>query len=316
MNISICITVLNEEKSIGKLLDSLLSQSKKADEIIVVDGGSSDRTAEIIRHFQKKDGRIKFLIEKCTRAKGRNIACDMAKNEIIAITDADCVADRDWLKNITAPFIHKEVEISAGFYRMVANSSFGKAASLFFGVLPSNFDVNFLPSARSIAFRKKVWEEIGGFPRENENFAEDTYFNFYALKLGVKYARVKNAIVEWSIPEDLSGFFNKIRNYARWDAKSKVWFFPKKGLSSHNIKALFVIFRYLFGVFLLAVSIKNIFLLPVFLILSLFYLIWSYRKVYLAFRDVKVAIYGPILQIAADLGVIIGFMAGFWPRKS
>jgi len=38
MKISVCITVFNEEESIGKLLDSLINQSKKADEIVIVDG--------------------------------------------------------------------------------------------------------------------------------------------------------------------------------------------------------------------------------------------------------------------------------------
>ena len=52
MNISICITTFNEEGSVGALLDSLLDQSLKADEIIVVDGGSTDKTLEIINHYQ------------------------------------------------------------------------------------------------------------------------------------------------------------------------------------------------------------------------------------------------------------------------
>ena len=88
MNISICITTFNEEGSIGPLLDSLLAQTKKAEEIVIVDGGSTDKTVEIIRHYQKKDRRIKLLTEKCSRAKGRNIGIEIAKNEIIAITDA------------------------------------------------------------------------------------------------------------------------------------------------------------------------------------------------------------------------------------
>ena len=312
MNISICITVLNEEASIGKLLDSLLAQSKKADEIVIVDGGSEDRTIEIIRHYQKKDGRIKLLTEKCTRAKGRNLACEVAKGEIIAMTDADCVADKDWLKNITEPFIHKEIDISAGFYHMVGNSNREKAATVFLGVIPSNFNINFLPSTRSIAFRKQVWEQIGGFSKENENSAEDTYFNFHALKLGMKYARVKSAIVEWGVPKDLTCFFNKIKSYAEWDAKSKVWLFPGKGLTSHNIKALSVVLRYLFGAVLLIISIKYSPLFPILLILFLLYLAWAYRKVYLAFREANIAVYGPILQITADFGVIIGFVNGLF----
>lgn len=312
MNISICITVLNEEDSISKLLDSLLAQSKKASEIIIVDGGSEDRTTEIVRRYQKKNSRIKLLVEKCTRARGRNLACDIAKGEIIAMTDADCVADRDWLKNITDPFINnKELDISAGFYRMVGDTDMKKAMSVFLGIMPSDFDVKFLPSTRSIAFRKSAWEKIGGFPKEKENSAEDTYFNFYAIKLRMKYARVKNATVEWSMPDNLRDFFNKIKNYANWDAKSKVWFFPEKGFLSHNIKAILIILRYLLAFILLVYClIFNLKLLFYVFALLIIYILWAFRKVYLHFSDQKVAIYGPILQIISDFGVIIGFVTG------
>ena len=52
MNISLCITVKNEEKSIGPLLDSIFAGTKKPDEIIIVDGGSTDKTLSVINNYQ------------------------------------------------------------------------------------------------------------------------------------------------------------------------------------------------------------------------------------------------------------------------
>ena len=120
MNISICIIILNEEGTIAPLLDSLLNQSKKAKEIVIVDGGSTDKTVGIIRHYQKKYGGIKLLVEKSTRAKGRNLGVEIAKGDIIATTDAGCIADKNWLRNLTAPFATGRVDVSAGFYHMVS----------------------------------------------------------------------------------------------------------------------------------------------------------------------------------------------------
>ncbi len=246
MNISICTTTFNEEENIGALLDSLFSQTKKADEIVIVDGGSSDKTIEIINHYAKRFGKIKLLKEKCTRAKGRNLGVEIAKNQIIAITDAGCIAHSNWLEDITRPFIHKEVDISAGFYKMVGKTRMQRAMGVFLGVTPKNFGVNFLPSARSMAFRKSAWEMVGGFPEIRENSAEDTDFNYLAVRLSLKYARVKTALVEWGMPGSLNDFFFKIKEYARWDINKNIWWNPAQRFASHNIRAFSVLLRYVF----------------------------------------------------------------------
>ena len=310
MTISICITTFNEEKSIGLLLDSLFAQTVKPDEIVIVDGGSSDKTLEIIHHYQKRFGKIKLLKEKCTRAKGRNLGVEVAKNDIIAITDAGCIAHNDWLGELTEPFEHKEIDIAAGFYKMVGKSHMQTAMSVFLGVTPRKFGINFLPSTRSMAFRKSAWEEVGGFPESRKNSAEDTDFNYKAVKIGIKYARVKSAIVEWGIPETLNDFFYKIRQYAKWDARYKIWWHPSKGLASHNIKALSVMLRYLLGFSVLLLSIKIPYLFPILLICIFAYLYWAFRKVLIEFNDRKVALWGPVLQITSDLAVMSGFISG------
>jgi glycosyltransferase involved in cell wall biosynthesis len=315
MNISICITVFNEEGAIIPLLDSLLNQSKKPDQIIIVDGGSTDKTVEIIRHYQQKDGKIKLFVEKCSRAEGRNLSVEIAKNDIIAMTDAGCIADRDWLKNITEPFKIKEVDVSAGFYTMTGKSNLQKAESVFLGVTPRNFNINFLPSTRSIAFRKSVWENVGGFPESLEGAAEDTVFNYKLINSGAKISRIKDAIVEWGMPVTISNFQFTIFNYAKGDAKSKIWNFPGKGLTSHNIKALSIFARYIFLVGLLIFSFvfhlsfiySLIIICPIFIFA---YLIWSFRKVFIEFNNWRIAIWGPILQITSDIGVMSGFISG------
>jgi glycosyltransferase involved in cell wall biosynthesis len=310
MNISICITVLNEEKGIAPLLDSLLSQSKKPAQIIVVDGGSTDKTVEIIRHYQQKDGRVKLFVEKCSRAQGRNFGVEIAKGDVIAMTDAGCIAQKDWLKKLTTPFATGRVDVSAGFYKMAGNTAFQKAESVFLGIRPSKFNFDFLPSTRSVAFTKKIWTEVGGFPERSEGTAEDTVFNYKLIENGAKISRVKDAIVEWGMPRTLKEFRLKIREYSKGDVKSKIWSFPGKGITSHNIKALFIVLRYAVGLFLLILGIKYHFVLAYLVILLIVYLIWAFRKIYLEFGDWKLSFWGPILQITSDIAVINGFISG------
>ena len=107
-----------------------------------------------------------------------------------------------------------------------------------------------------MAFTKKAWEEVGGFPEGGGNSAEDTDFNYKAVKMGLKYSRVKSAIVEWGMPETLSEFFKKINEYAKWDARYKIWWHPSQRLASHNIKSLLILFRYSVGLSLLILNIS------------------------------------------------------------
>lgn len=311
MKISVCVTTLNEEETIASLLDSLFSQSAKPEEIIIVDAGSKDKTVEIISHYQKKFGLIKLLKEKCSRAKGRNMAVDIAKNEIIAMTDAGCVPNKDWLASLTLPFSTDRVGVAAGFYTMKGETPISQAMSIFLGTSDKNFDVSFLPSTRSIAFRKSVWAEVGGFPESIPGAAEDTVFNYKLLKNGVKISRVKNAIVEWGMPGDIKEFFWKIFNYAKGDAKSKIWIFPGKTLTSHNIKALSILLRYLFAIvfFVYCLTVGTSLLLLWFLGV-LIYIFWAFRKVFAEKGKVEVAIWGPVLQMVSDAGVISGFISG------
>lgn len=310
MKISICLTVFNEESSISILLDSLVNQTKKADEIVVVDGGSTDKTIEIIRHYQKKYKYIKLITEECTRARGRNLSVEVSENNIIAITDGGCVADRDWLQNITKPFEMGHVDIVAGFYRMVGKNNLQKAESVFLGVTPRKFDHNFLPSTRSMAFTKSAWEAVGGFPEGKNNSAEDTDFNYKAVKLGMKYSRVKNATVEWGMPETLKDFFEKIKAYAKWDIRYAIWWHPTQQLMSHNIKSLSKFLRYILALVLLVLSLNDKRMPPLLIVYILIYLVWAYRKVFLEFREWRVAIWGPIVQVVSDVAVMEGFISG------
>ncbi len=312
MKASICITVYNEERSITRLLGSLINQTKKPNEIVIVDGGSTDKTVDIIRRYQKKNKIIKLQIKKCMRAQGRNLSVKLAKNDIVAITDADCVADKNWLERITKPFKNKEVDIVAGFYKMMARNSFQKAEAVFLGVTPSKFSTKFLPSTRSIAFKKSIWDKIGGFPEGKENSAEDTDFNYKAVKMGAKFTRVKNALVEWGIPKTYEGYFNKIFSYAKWDAKYGIWWHPVQKFASHNIKVLFIFLRYILGSMLLILALSNPLFWPFLLTGLIFYIFWAFRKVFLQTNNKNAGLWGIVLQFSADFAAMTGFIRGLF----
>lgn len=312
MRVSVCVTTFNEEGTIKALIDSLLRQTIKPAEIILVDGGSKDKTVEIVRKYQKISPGIRLFVRRASRVKGRNIAVAKARANVIAMTDAGCVAEATWLEKITAPLTDRQTDIVAGFYEMRTNSTFQKAASVFLGVRPEKFTKNFLPSARSMAFRKRLWKRVGGFPEKLHDTAEDTMFNYKCVKVCARFARVKSAVVEWGVPATLGEVLHKMYHYAKGDAKTKIWWHPAKGLASHNIKVVSIFGRYGLGIISLYLIVNN-YLSPIWLIFAiLLYSYWAYGKVVLQTGSWKAGVWGLVLQYSSDFVVMAGLISGIF----
>lgn len=108
MTISVVIPVYNEERRILHTLKAIYDGSLLPTEIIVVDGGSSDHTVEIVMNSYP-DVVLLNNPDK-TAATGRNVGILEAHGEIIAFTDGDCLVARDWLRNIAKHFEDTDID--------------------------------------------------------------------------------------------------------------------------------------------------------------------------------------------------------------
>jgi GT2 family glycosyltransferase len=100
--VSVIVAVLNGEATVGRCLESLCSGSYPKDrrEIVVVDNGSTDRTAELVRDYP-----VRLVIEPGRgRSRARNRGIEESRGEILAFTDADCYVSTRWLDELTAGF--------------------------------------------------------------------------------------------------------------------------------------------------------------------------------------------------------------------
>lgn len=101
MKVSVVIPVYNEEKLIKNCLDSLMKQTEKPDEIIIVDNNSTDNTIGIINKYKG----IKILHEKKQGITPvRNKGFNNAQGDIIARCDADTIVPIDWIKRLKDDF--------------------------------------------------------------------------------------------------------------------------------------------------------------------------------------------------------------------
>ena len=117
--VSVITTVYNECQQIERLLDSLAGQSRRPDEIIICDGGSTDGTVAIIQAWAARNRdrlpTLQLLVEPGANiSRGRNLAIAAAAGPYIAVTDAGVVLEPNWLAELVAPWVDLEKSIHFG----------------------------------------------------------------------------------------------------------------------------------------------------------------------------------------------------------
>lgn len=218
--VSLVVTLLNEAEGLEDWWRSILAQTRLPDELVVVDGGSEDGTPDLLRSLFEEApfATVLEVREGCGIAAGRNRAIEMASHSLVAVTDGGCVLHPEWLERIVRPLEEDPgLDLVAGFYRPLAVGFLQQVVACATIPLPEEVDdERFMPSSRSIAFRRKVWEELGGYPEWLET-GEDMYFNFRWKEKGTRYKVVKDAVVFWPMRDSLRSIFRQYFRYARGD---------------------------------------------------------------------------------------------------
>ncbi|MEW5943857.1 MAG: glycosyltransferase [Pseudomonadota bacterium] len=220
LGFSIVATVRNEAATIRSFVDSLLAQERTPDEIIIVDGNSTDGTTEILREYAG-EGSIRLISRECNIAQGRNLGIGQAHGAYIAVTDAGCAVDPRWLLHIAECFASDErPDVVAGNFRFECSTEFEQA--VVYATFPIERDntpaARYYPSSRSVAFRKDAWEACGGYP-EWLYAAEDTLFNIRLRHLGFRFCFCRDAIVRWRPRETWKALARQRINFARGNAR-------------------------------------------------------------------------------------------------
>ena len=226
VNVSVICTVLNEGQSIQNLLNSLVAQTRPPDEVVFVDGGSTDDTVATLKQVADAGKLpIQVIIEPGANiSRGRNIAIKAAAGPVIASTDAGVHLDNHWLEELLKPFqVDEPPSVVAGFFVPDPQSAFEVAMGA--TVLPALYNINpdtFLPSSRSVAFLKSSWQAIGGYP-EWLDFCEDLIFDIRLRDEAGPFAFAPEAVVYFRPRRNLRAFFKQYYQYARGDGKADLW---------------------------------------------------------------------------------------------
>jgi glycosyltransferase involved in cell wall biosynthesis len=97
--VSIVLPVYNDMDTVDRCLQSLVSQTYSNVEILVVNDGSTDETARILREFSAKDGRIKIInIAHSGTSAAKNKGFESSIGDIIFFAEGDCIYEKDYVK--------------------------------------------------------------------------------------------------------------------------------------------------------------------------------------------------------------------------
>ncbi|MFA4989828.1 MAG: glycosyltransferase [Candidatus Omnitrophota bacterium] len=203
MKISVIIPAYNSSSSLVKTVESIFNQSYPKDEfeVIVVDDGSTDATKEDMERLRRQD---KYNLGYCYQknrgpAAARNLGIKNSRGEIIVFIDADCIADRSWLKEISGGYNDQRLAGIGGVIKAVPS---GSIVSRYCAYIKMNekpkrdkTGIVYLITANA-SFRKSCLDSIGGFDqRYNSPGGEDPDLCYRLRKEGYYFKYNPKAVV-------------------------------------------------------------------------------------------------------------------------
>lgn len=222
--VALVATVLNEGASVDALLASVAAQTRRPDEIRLVDGGSTDDTVARAHAWAARGLPLTVEVRPGANiAQGRNAAIAATTAPLVAVTDAGVALAADWLARLVAPFADPRVDVVAGFFQGAPRTAF--EAALAATTLPTADEIapaRFLPSSRSVAFRRAAWARVGGYP-EWLDYGEDVVFDLRLRAAGCRFAWAPRAIAHFRPRPSLRAFWRQYYLYARGDGKADLW---------------------------------------------------------------------------------------------
>lgn len=215
MKISLVTTVRNEAASATALIEAVSRQTRPPDEWVVVDGGSTDGTAEVFAG----SGRCTVQVVPGGISAGRNAAIAASHHPLVAVTDAGCRPDPDWLEHLVVPLESGRADVVLGATRPDLRTPIHAAQ----WIILDQFTTRRwrwhapAPSSRSCAFLRTTWAAIG-YP-EWLAAGEDSWLVDRWRRSGWRVAEQPEAVVTWDLPDRIVDVYRQHRRNMRGEGR-------------------------------------------------------------------------------------------------
>lgn len=218
MKISILIPAHNEERSIRATVQSCLEQTRPADQILVVNDGSTDKTGEILASFGDKIEVITIPVATGNKSYAQEYGLKFVTGEVFIATDGDTILDPRFVENIEPHFENKKVGAVAGYVKSIKNNWLTACREIDYTIgqdlhkiAQANLNFLFVIPGCAGAFRTEMFKKLIRF--EHDTLTEDLDFTY---KMHTEYINIefeKNSFVYTQDPFTLYAYVNQIR---RW----------------------------------------------------------------------------------------------------
>lgn len=218
LTLTFVVPAHNEELTIGPCIESLLAQSVRPDAIIVVDDASTDRTFEKLASFRARGVQVLRFEKNVGKARAIEAAVGHVRTDLVAITDADSLVDREYTREIKSTFVRRPGLSGVAGNIMSMPHTWVTAARQIEYVTCIEIDraaedvmssILVMPGV-STTYRVDALRAVGF---EHDTIAEDIDLTFRMHKAGRKLALNMRAKVYTSDPPTLRAYYKQLM---RW----------------------------------------------------------------------------------------------------
>jgi glycosyltransferase involved in cell wall biosynthesis len=208
----VVVPARDEATTLPTLLDALLAQTRQAEEIVVADAGSRDGTPEVLERYRLRVRAVR--VGPAMPGRARNAAVAESRHPWLALVDAGCRPERDWLERLVSPFASDpDLDVVFGDHLPLLETEWDRIQALcLMAPIDPGTGVHG-PSVASMLLRRSLFEKVGGF-REDLRAAEDHVF-FAALRaVGARVAWAPRAAVRWQLSSSPWASFRRLVSYS------------------------------------------------------------------------------------------------------
>jgi len=218
MTLSVIVPAYNAQNTIGLTLRAIAQQDYSGDfEVIVVDDGSKDQTADTVRSFAN----VRYVHQSnAGPASARNQGARLAQGEFLVFTDSDCVPHKDWLSCLMQGFVAEDVAVVMGSYG-IANCESLLARCIYKEIVFRH--KNLLPDfpkvfgSYNFCVRKKIFEHVGGFSTEYRYASgEDNDLSYKIIAAGYRIYFERQALVDHYHPTRILKYLKEQFRHGLW----------------------------------------------------------------------------------------------------